>query len=179
MRKARKYASVWICSYSDFFLPEADKWRDDAWAQIRGTPNLIWQITSKRVDLIRDRLPADWGKGYPNVWLGTSVELKKYLPRMDTLRKIPCVLRWVDFAPTLEDLMPELRKHIKGFSWVCGGGEIGCGIVKPRKWDPQWTIKIKDLCLKKGISFFYRQGKKLDGVEYVAVPPLTQKGAKQ
>ena len=27
--------SVFACSYSDFFLPEADGWRDDAWTLIR------------------------------------------------------------------------------------------------------------------------------------------------
>jgi protein gp37 len=101
LEKGGKYASVFICSYSDFFLPEADGWRDDAWGLIRQTPNLIWQICSKRTHLIADRLPADWGSGYPNVWLGTCVELKKYLLRLDQLCKIPCVMRWVDFSPTL------------------------------------------------------------------------------
>ena len=28
----------------------------------------------KRFALIRDHLPADWGDGYPNVWLGVSAE---------------------------------------------------------------------------------------------------------
>jgi len=98
-REERNYKSVFACSYSDFFLPEADAWRDAAWALIRQTPNLIWQISTKRPELIADRLPADWGNGYPNVWLGTSVELEKYLWRLDALRKIPCVLRWADFAP--------------------------------------------------------------------------------
>jgi hypothetical protein len=32
---AGEYKSVFACSYSDFFLPEADGWRDDAWALIR------------------------------------------------------------------------------------------------------------------------------------------------
>jgi protein gp37 len=99
--QAGEYKSVFACSYSDFFMSEADPWRKDAWDLIRKTPNLIWQLTSKRTHLIAERLPADWGSGYPNVWLGTSVELKKHLHRLDDLRKIPCVLRWqVQRRPT-------------------------------------------------------------------------------
>jgi protein gp37 len=87
--------------------------------------------------LIADGLPADWGNGYPNVWLGTSVELKKYLSRLDDLRKIPCALRWLDLAPMLEDLMPELTEHIDGYGWVLASGETGCNEVEPRPFDLQ------------------------------------------
>jgi len=178
--KAGEYKSVFACSYSDFFMAEADEWREDAWALMRKTPNLIWQLTSKRTHLIAERLPADWGSGYPNVWLGTSVELKRYLHRLDDLRKIPCVLRWVEFAPMLEDLMPELAEHIDGFKWACASGETGCGVAQPRPWNPQWARNIRDLCKEKEIYFYFSQiaGKSrytsrlLDGVEYNGVPPL-------
>jgi protein gp37 len=180
LAKTGEYKSVFACAYSDFFMQEADEWRDDAWAVIRATPNLIWQLASKRTHLIPDRLPPDWGNGYKNVWLGTCVELKKHLSRLDDLRKIPCVLRWVDFAPTLEDLMPELADHIDGFGWACASGETGCGVVEPRPWDPQWARNIRDLCKERKIPFFFGHvaGKArypstlLDGVEYTAVPPL-------
>ena len=180
LQKTGEYKSVFACSYSDFFMPEADQWRDDAWAMIRATPNLIWQLTSKRTHLIADRLPPDWGSGYKNVWLGTSVELKKFLSRLDALREIPCVLRWVDFAPTLEDLMPELADHIDGIGWVCASGETGCGVVQPRPWNPQWARNIRDLCLERKIPFFFSHiagkarypSRLLDGVERNEVPPL-------
>lgn|GEM_PF-493498 len=180
--KAGEYKSVFACSYSDFFMAEADEWRDDAWALIRKTPNLIWHLITKRTHLIADRLPADWGSGYPNVWLGASVELKKRLYRLDELRKIPCVLRWVDFAPTLEDLMPELAEHIGGFGWVCASGETGCNVNQPRPWKPQWARNIRDLCKERSIHFYFSQtggkprynSRLLDGVEYNGVPPLNQ-----
>ena len=181
--QAGEHKSVFACSYSDFFLPEADGWRDDAWALIRQTPNLIWQLASKRTHLIAERLPKDWGDGYRNVWLGTSAELKKYLPRLDYLREIPCALRWVDLAPTLEDLMPELAEHIDGIGWVNASGETGCNYVEPRPFDPQWARNIRDLCSKKGIPFYYSHGsgkcrypdRLLDGVTYNETPPLVPK----
>ena len=153
--RAGEYRTVFACSYSDFFLPEADAWRGDAWALIRQTPNLIWELASKRTHLIADRLPADWGSGYKNVRLGTGAEMKRYMSRLDDLRRIPCVLRWLDFAPMLEDLMPELAEHIDGFEWVCASGETGCNSVEPRPFDLQWARNVRDLCLSKEIPFFF------------------------
>ena len=181
--KAGEYKSVFACSYSDFFLPEADGWRDDAWALIRQTPNLIWQLASKRTHLIAERLPTDWGDGYKNVWLGTSAELKKYLPRLDTLRKIPCVLRWVDFAPTLEDLMPELSEHIDGFGWVNASGETGCGSLS-RGHSIRSGPGTSVTCAKRRefrsalrhVAGRHRYpDRHLDGVIYNEIPPLMPK----
>jgi protein gp37 len=36
------------CSYSDFFHDEADEWRKEAWDIIRQSPNVIFQILTKR-----------------------------------------------------------------------------------------------------------------------------------
>lgn len=91
------------------------------------------------------------------MWLGTSVEVKRYLHRLDDLHRIPCVLRWVDFAPTLEDLMPELAEHFDGFMWTCASGETGRGIAQPRPWNRQWARNIRDLCKEKDIYFYFSQ----------------------
>jgi protein gp37 len=90
------------------------------------------------------------------------------------------VLRWVDFAPTLEDLMPELADHIDGIGWVCASGETGCGVVQARPWNPQWARNIRDLCKERKIPFFFSHvaskarypSRLLDGVEHNEVPPL-------
>ena len=64
---------------SDFFLVEVDPWRAEAWNVIRQTPQHQWQILTKHPERIKGCLPPDWGEfGYPNVWLGTSVELPQY-----------------------------------------------------------------------------------------------------
>jgi protein gp37 len=43
--------------------------------------------------------------GPPNVWLGVSVEDRKYgLPRVDILRTIPAAVRFLSVEPLLEDL---------------------------------------------------------------------------
>lgn len=57
--------------------------KDEAWSIIRSTPNLIYQILTKRPENMPDRMPEDWGEGYPNVWLGVSLENQNYLWRVD------------------------------------------------------------------------------------------------
>ena len=86
---------VFTCSMSDFFHPGADQWRDDAWQVIRECPNLDWLILTKRPELIMDRLPSDWGSGYSNVWLGVTCGFSESLKRLEILKNIPAVVRWV------------------------------------------------------------------------------------
>src|SRR5437016_4306599 len=74
--RARRTERVFTCSWSDFFIEAADRWRPEAWSLIRRTPNLTYQILTKRPENVAVRLPEDWGQGYANVWLGVSVENK-------------------------------------------------------------------------------------------------------
>lgn len=39
---------VFTCSWSDWFIEEADEWRDEAWDIIRQRPGLTFQILTKR-----------------------------------------------------------------------------------------------------------------------------------
>src|SRR5262249_9121833 len=81
-------ALVFTCSWSDWFHEGADAWRDEAWDVVRRCPDLTFQILTKRPELAPERLPADWGDGYPNVWLGVSVENNDYCWRADLLRSL-------------------------------------------------------------------------------------------
>jgi protein gp37 len=172
--KAREVRLVFTCSWSDFFHPDADQWRPEAWAIMKNTPNLIWHPLTKRPELIEKRLPSDWGDGYPNVWLGVTVELRKYLWRMDTLRKIPAKARYLIAEPLLEDLTPDLEEHVEGFHQITVGGESGNGTDNYRRMDEEWARNIRDLCAAKQIPFYFKQhsgrysqiGKKLDGIEH-------------
>jgi protein gp37 len=179
---------VFTCSWSDFFLPEADRWRDEAWTIIRRCPNLVWQILTKRPGLILNRLPADWwqkrceecgrkmertsrhdqacecgGLGecipvpYSNVWLGVSVESKKWLWRIDTLAAIPAAIRFVSFEPLLESLMPEVADKLEDLDWAIVGGESGNGTDNFRPMDPQWAREIFEACKTRGIARFFKQ----------------------
>lgn len=69
---------VATCFASDFFIPEADAWRAEAWRMIRQRPDLDFLILTKRIDRFPVSLPADWGDGYDNVNIGISDGKKRF-----------------------------------------------------------------------------------------------------
>jgi protein gp37 len=141
--------------------------REKLWPLIRRTPNLDWLLLTKRADRISQCLPADWGQGYQTVWLGVSVENRKHgLPRIDILRAIPAVVRFLSVEPLLEDLG---QMDLTGISWAITGGETGHGF-RPVHID--WVRGVRDHCVAQGVTFFHKQmsglypgtGVELDGV---------------
>lgn len=155
---------VFTCSWSDFFIDLADAWRDDAWEIIRRTPRLTYQILTKRPENIKDRLPADWGAGWPNVWLGVSVESPEYFYRIITLSDILARVRFVSYEPALKvvDFQPALA--MGWIDWLISGGESG---YSPRPASLDWFRQARDDCQKWGVAYFHKQhggSKKIDGV---------------
>jgi protein gp37 len=129
---------VFTCSWSDFFIVNADPWRDEAWDIIRRTPHLTYQILTKRPALIARRLPKDWSRGWPHVWLGVSVENREQLRRLDVLKKIPNVMPWVSAEPLLEDISGDLASgRYDWVRWWVWGGESG---PNARRYDIDWAL---------------------------------------
>ena len=126
-------ARVFTCSWSDFFHEAADAWRADAWAIIRATPHLTYQILTKRVENIPARLPEDWGAGWPNVWLGVSVENPRWEERIGILSDIPARIRFVSAEPLLGPVMLHEDHRV---DWVIVGGESGASC---RPMDLEWV----------------------------------------
>ena len=57
---------MWTCFTSDFFIEEADEWREDAWLMIQRRSDLHFFMITKRPERIAQCLPDDWGDGYEN-----------------------------------------------------------------------------------------------------------------
>lgn len=124
-----------LCDWCDEEAPEGIRMR--FWELIRSTPNLDWLLLTKRAERISELLPGDWGSGYPNVWLGVTVENRAQgLPRIDILRDVPAVCRFLSVEPLLEDL-GEL--DLTGISWAIIGGESG---HKARPFRVEWAQSI-------------------------------------
>lgn len=70
------------------------------WKMIRATPALDWLLLTRSDQDLEKHLPEDWGKGYPNVYLGVYFNNRKEaLYRTEMLRQIPAQLRYVEFGP--------------------------------------------------------------------------------
>jgi protein gp37 len=163
-------ARVFVCSLSDFFIEEADLWRDEAWEIIRKTPYLTYQILTKRPKNIEERLPEDWGSGWPNVWLGVTAENQEMADkRIQILLTIPSVIRFVSVEPMLglidfSILSRPFDFHKSPFgwnewlwkriNWVIGGGESG---TNARSINPDWARSLRDQCKDARVPFFMKQ----------------------
>ena len=118
-------AHVYACMTSDFFLPEADAWRAEAWECIRARPDVSFSIITKRILRMGECLPPDWGAGYANVEIGLTCEnQRRAKERMETFLRLPIRARFVICEPLLErvDLSPWLDARI---GEVVAGGESG------------------------------------------------------
>lgn len=112
---------VFTCSWSDWFHKDADPWREEAWEIVHSCPNLVFQILTKRADRIANHLPADWGSGYQNVWLGVTVEDQEATWRIPNLLAVPAAVRWISAEPLLGPV--DFRPWIKQLDWIIAGAE--------------------------------------------------------
>lgn len=145
-------ARVFTCSMSDWFIKQADEWRPEAWAIIKQRPDLHFQILTKRHGRIASCLPPDWGEGYPNVWLGVSVENQEWTRRIRVLREVPAAIRFLSIEPMIGPV--DLRGLLDGIHWVIVGGESGSGA---RLMNLTWVRDIIDVCAEAGVACFVKQ----------------------
>lgn len=179
--KWQEPARVFVCSWSDFFLEEADRLRPEAWEIMRQSPQHTYIIPTKRPELITDRLPAGWGDGWPNVWLlvsaGTQDNLDKW---WGILRSVPAAVRGISMEPLLESVDPtvclacrfyasELKHPRRGTiggtphraarlhpraDWIIVGGESGPGA---RPMEITWAESLVEQCKAAGVPVFVKQ----------------------
>jgi protein gp37 len=145
---------VFTCSMSDFFHPGADAWRPEAWDIIKACENLDWLILTKRPELAADRLPADWGQGYPNVWLGVTCGSSDSLHFLDDLRQLPAALKFVSAEPLLERV--DFRPYLSWLDWVITGCERAAK-GKRQVMDLAWVRDIDRQCQEAGVPHFFKQ----------------------
>jgi len=143
---------VFCASMCDVFDSEVDlSWRVDLWDLVRRCQNLDWQILTKRPENIQAMLPQDWGEGWENVWLGTSVEDQiRADARIPVLSGIPAAVRFLSVEPLLGPVVLDLRN----ISWVICGGESG---RSARPLDPAWALSVRDQCVENKVPFFFKQ----------------------
>jgi protein gp37 len=149
----RKPTTYFVNSMSDLFHNDIPfEFLDRVFDVIQRTPQHTYQILTKRAARMR-RYFAPGDRMIPsNVWLGVSVENRKYgLPRIDELREIDAAIRFLSVEPLLEDLG---EIDLVGIHWVIVGGESG---PKARPMKPEWVAGIKEQCEDAGVAFFFKQ----------------------
>ena len=169
---------VFCASMADVFDPEAPaEERERLWELIRQTPHLDWQILTKRPHLVAENLPFDWEDGYPNVWLGTSVEDERVLKRIAQLVEVPAVVHFLSLEPLIGPLS---NLPLDCIEWAIVGGESGPGA---RPIEKSWVEEIRLQCETANVPFFFKQwggvrkkqaGRELNGRFYDEMPRVCQ-----
>lgn len=133
-----------------------------------------FQILTKRPDRLvelADALP--WPS---NVWMGVSIENRRFVDRADLLREVPAAVRFISAEPLLGPLE---GLDLAGISWLIAGGESG---FRSRPVKADWVRDLRDQCESKEIAFFFKQwggrtakagGRELDGRTYDGMPNLS------
>lgn len=157
----KKPTTYFVNSMSDLFHPDVtDDFLNRVFEVIEQTHYHTYQILTKQAQ----RLPQYFAnRPCPrNVWLGVSVEDKKYgLPRIEYLRQVDAHIRFLSVEPLLEDLG---KFDLKDIHWVIVGGESG---HKARLMREEWVSNIQIQAQKAGSAFFFKQwgGWGVDGVK--------------
>lgn len=154
-----KPGRVFACSWSDWFIEEADPIREEAWEIIRKTPEMTYMILTKRPERFAVCLPSDWGEGWGNVWLGVSCEdLKNACRRIPPLLEARAAVKFISAEPLLDVLDVYVwlgnRSWNHGIDWVIVGGESGPGA---RPMEAGWVRSLRDQCQRAGVAFFFKQ----------------------
>ena len=153
-RQAQTRHRVFCASLADVFDNQAPPGAlQDLWELVRNTPDLDWQILTKRPQNIEDNLPEDWQDGYLNVWLGISAEdQEEYDRRWPILAALPAVVRFISYEPALGQLT--LDNHPEKPDWLIWGGESG---PAARPLDPAWIDRIVQDCAQFSVASFGKQ----------------------
>jgi protein gp37 len=131
-----------------------------------------FQILTKRPErLVEIAHDLSWPE---NVWMGVSIENRRFVQRADALREVPAAVRFISAEPLLGPLD---GLDLDQIDWLIAGGESG---VRARTMDVDWVRELRDRCGKEGVAFFFKQwggrtsksgGRLLDGMEHDEMPP--------
>lgn len=150
-----------------------DAERERLWGLISQTPNLDWQILTKRPENIQGLIPKTWAlDGAPdNVWLGTTAENQEaFDARWEHLARVNARVHFISYEPAIGPLV--LKCNGCGFdvgahlapdqggcsgwfpSWVIVGGESG---AKRRPFEIDWLRRVAQDCSRARIALFTKQ----------------------
>lgn len=163
---------IFVNSMSDLFHHDVPlDYIQRVFAAMRAASWHQFQVLTKRSGrLLAFSDKIEWPN---NVWMGVSVESKRYIPRIDHLRKTGARTKFLSLEPLLGPL-DEL--NLNGIDWVIVGGESGPGA---RTMPPEWVTAIRNQCQQARVAFFFKQwggvqkkrtGRVLEGRTYDDMP---------
>lgn len=144
---------VFTSSMTDFWHEKVPlAWLDEALSIIDETPQLTYQILTKRPGNVNRKLAALNRRLPDNAWIGATIGHPQSLPLLKPLRQIQASVHFISVEPLLAPMVPGL--DLDGIDWVIGGGESG---NNARRCEPEWMRALRDLCVSQNVAFFFKQ----------------------
>ncbi len=140
---------------TDFFIEEADAWRDEAWSIMRQRPDIAFRILTKRAHRMRRCLAADWGEGYENVMLSVTCENQRQADlRLPLLLDTPARHKGFMAAPFIGPVDASAYLASGQIEEVVCGGENYDG-ARPCHYE--WVESLARQCEHAGASFCFME----------------------
>ena len=164
--------TIFVNSMSDLFHERIPEQFIRQVFEVMGEANQhTFQILTKRDDRLAELAPTlPWR---PNVWMGVTIENRRFVHRADRLRNVKAAVRFISAEPLLGPLE---GLDLAGIDWLIAGGESG---HRHRRCDPAWVRSLRDRCTEEDVAFFFKQwggrtskagGRLLDAKTYNAMP---------
>lgn len=165
---------IFVNSMSDLFHPAVpEEFIGAVFDVMLRADHHVFQVLTKRPERLAEmaaRLP------WPDqVWMGVSIENRRFVGRADALRAVPARVRFISAEPLLGRL-DGLR--LEGIHWLIAGGESG---PRHRPVREDWLWHLQGACAANGVAFFFKQwggpraktgGRTLGGRTWDSMPSL-------
>lgn len=142
-----------VCMTSDFFLEEADAWRDEAWTMIRKRSDVKFFLLTKRPERVPRCLPPDWNDGWENVFFNVTAENQRRADeRIPLLLSLPFRHKGVMCAPFIGGV--DLGRYLDSgqIEQVVCGGENYDG-ARPCRFE--WVTSLAAQCQRRNVTFCF------------------------
>ncbi|MDR0590925.1 MAG: phage Gp37/Gp68 family protein [Puniceicoccales bacterium] len=147
--------TITTCINSDFFIEDADLWRQETWAMMKERSDCVFFIITKRAARFTQTLPGDWGEGYENLQINVTAENQQAADqRLPIFLETPMRYRGIIVSPVLEAV--NLRRFLATgkVDKVTVSGESYAGARVTRFDD---ILAIRRQCVDYNVSFFFHQ----------------------
>ncbi len=142
-----------VCMTSDFFLEEADPWRDEAWEIMGRRRDVKFFLLTKRPERVAGHLPHNWGDGWDNIFFNVTAENQRRADeRIPLLLELPFKHKGIMCAPFIGPV--SIRSYLKygQIEQVLCDGENYDG-ARPCHYD--WVRSLRQECVDFDVTFVF------------------------
>ena len=148
-----KSGILYTCFSTDFLIEEADEWRGECWSMIKERQDCTFLFLTKRIDRFMSVIPEDWGDGYENVVVCCTIENQKNADyKLGIFSALPIKRKCITAQPLIEQI--SIERYLDDIELVVVGGESD-RLARPL--DYAWVLDIREQCIRKNVSFEFRQ----------------------